>query len=100
MNLEGPSVGHCWSYHYVFEFSGVSACVLNQSRRHWLLFDTLVTTINSILALEFQQNLYVDGSETCDQFVVEFHILSKNMWQEVVKVIKPFLQFLRVFDYC
>jgi hypothetical protein len=27
MNFEGPSVGHCWSYHYMFEPSGVSTCM-------------------------------------------------------------------------
>jgi hypothetical protein len=66
------------------------ACVLNQSKRHWLLFDALVTIINSILAMEFQPHPFVDGGETCDQFDVKFHMLNKNMWEEVVKVIKPF----------
>jgi hypothetical protein len=74
--------------------------MLNQSRGHWLLFDALVTTINLILAMEFQPNPSIDGSETCDQFDVEFHMLNKNMWQEVVKVTRPFLQFLKVFDSC
>jgi len=58
----------------------VSTCVLNQCRRHWLLFDPLVSTINSILAMEFQPNPCVDGSETFDQFDVKFHMLGKNMW--------------------
>jgi hypothetical protein len=44
----------------------VISCVLNQSRAHWLLFDALVTTINLIMAMEFQQDPFVDGSETCD----------------------------------
>jgi len=56
-----------------------------------LLFDALVTTINSILAMEFQPNPSIDGNETCDQFDVEFHMLNKNMWQEAVEVIRPFL---------
>jgi hypothetical protein len=38
------------------------------------------------------------GSETCDQFDVELQMLSKNMRQQVVKVIKPFVQFLKAFD--
>ncbi len=76
----------------------VSTCVLNQSKGHWLLFDALVTIINLILAMEFQPNPFVDGNETCDQFDVEFHILNKNIFQEVLKVIKPILQFLIVFD--
>jgi hypothetical protein len=52
--------------------------MLNQSKGHWLLFDALVTTINLISAMEFQPNPYVDGSETCDQFDVDFHMLSKK----------------------
>jgi len=64
---------------------------VNQLKGHWLLFDALVTTINSILAMEFQPNPSIDVNETCDQFDVEFHMLSKNMWQEVVEVIRPFL---------
>lgn len=50
------------------------------------------------MAMESQLDPLVDGSETCDQFDVELQMLSKNMRQEVVKVMKPFLQFLRAFD--
>jgi hypothetical protein len=53
--------------------------MLNQSKGHWLLFDALVITINLISAMEFQPNPSVDGSETCDQFDVEFHMLKKNV---------------------
>jgi len=45
-------------------------------------------TINLIVAIEFQPNSFVDGNETCDQFDVEFQMLNKNMWQEVVKFIR------------
>ncbi len=76
----------------------VIACVLNQSTDHWLLLDVLMTIINLIMAMESQLDPLVDGSETCDQFDVELQMLSKNMRQEVVKVMKPFLQFLRAFD--
>jgi len=44
----------------------VIACVLNQSRGHWLLFDVLMTKINVVVAMESQPNSLVDGSETCD----------------------------------
>jgi hypothetical protein len=33
-----------------------------------------------------------------DQFDMEFHFLNKNMQHGVVKVIKPFLEFLKAFD--
>ncbi len=39
-----------------------------------------------------------NGSETFDQFDVELHLLKKNTQQEVVKVIKVFLRFLKLFD--
>jgi hypothetical protein len=78
----------------------VSPCVLNQSRGHQLLSNALVTVINLIMAMEFQLDPFIDGSETCDQFDVELQMLNKNMHQEVVKVIKPFLQFLKTFYFC
>jgi hypothetical protein len=53
----------------MFKPSGVSTCMLNQSRGHWLLFDALATIINLILAMEFQPNPFVDGSETCDHML-------------------------------
>ncbi len=33
-----------------------------------------------------------------DQFDMKFHSLNRNMQHEVVKVIKPFLEFLKAFD--
>jgi hypothetical protein len=42
------------------------------------------------VALELEFDPLVDGVET-DQFDVELHFLKKNMWQEVVEVIIPFL---------
>lgn len=64
------------------------------------MFNALVIAINPILAMEFQLDPFVDGNETCDQFNVEFEILNKTMWQEVMKVIKTILQFLKTFDSC
>ncbi len=43
----------------------VISCVLSQFRAHWLLFDALVTIINLIM-VEFQQDPFANGSETCD----------------------------------
>jgi len=37
----------------------------------------------------------LDGNETFDLFYVELHTLSKNMQQEVIKVLKHFLEFLK-----
>jgi hypothetical protein len=44
----------------------VISCVLNQSRAHWLLFHALVSIINLIMAMEFQQYHFANGSELCD----------------------------------
>ncbi len=54
-----------------------------------------MTTIDLIMAMEFQLNFIVDQRETCDQFDVEFQMLNKNLRQEVVKLIKP---FVTIFD--
>jgi hypothetical protein len=43
--------------------------------------------------MEFEVDPLVDGNKTFDIFDVEFHMLNKNMWQEVLKVIKFFLEF-------
>jgi hypothetical protein len=50
------------------------------------------------MALEFEPNPLLMGGETFDQFDVELHLLKKNMQQEVMKAIKLFLQFLKLFD--
>lgn len=47
--------------------------------------------------MEFEANP-LNGSETFDLFDVELHTLNKNMWHEVIKVLKPFLEFLKTFD--
>jgi hypothetical protein len=56
-----------------------------------VLFDVLSIVIKLIVALELEFDPLVDGVETFDQFDVELHFLKKNMWQEVVEVIIPFL---------
>jgi hypothetical protein len=74
--------------------------VLNQSKGHWLLSNALLIIINLIVAIESQPDSFDDGSETCDEFDDELQMLYKNMQQEVVKVIRPFLQFFMAFDSC
>jgi hypothetical protein len=48
--------------------------------------------------MEFEANS-LDGSETFDLFDVELHTMKKNMWHEVVKVLKPFLEFLKASNF-
>ncbi len=42
----------------------VMACVLNQSRGHWLLLNALTIVINLIVVMESKANPLVDGNET------------------------------------
>jgi hypothetical protein len=40
----------------------------------------------------------LDGNEIFNLFDVDLSMLSKNMQQKVVKLIKPFSEFLKTFD--
>jgi hypothetical protein len=40
----------------------------------------------------------LDGNETFDLFDVELHTLNENIQHEVMKVLKPFQEFLKEFD--
>jgi hypothetical protein len=76
----------------------MSACVMNQPKGHWLLSNAL--NINLSVTMAYMSRIpLVDGGETFDQFDIDLHLLRKNMWQEVVKVIRPFQQFLKSFDF-
>jgi hypothetical protein len=48
------------------------------------------------MVMEVETNPPINGSETFDQFDVELHLLNINMQKEVVKMIKPFLNILKV----
>jgi len=39
-----------------------------------------------------------DGFQILDKFDLELLTLQKNMRQEIIKVIRPFLFFLKIFD--
>jgi hypothetical protein len=39
-----------------------------------------------------------DGFKILDEFHLELLIIRKNMWQEIIKVIKQFLLCLKIFD--
>jgi hypothetical protein len=44
----------------------MGACIMNQSKGHWLLFDSFNNIINLIMELEFESNPLVDGDEAFD----------------------------------
>ncbi len=41
---------------------------------------------------------FSDGIKALDQFYYEFVSFQRRMWEEVAKVLKPFLQFFNFFD--
>jgi hypothetical protein len=50
----------------------VSACVMNQSKGHWLLFDALNTIINLTMALEFEPNPLLMGVKRLINLMLNF----------------------------
>ncbi len=58
----------------------VFACVMNQSRGHWLLSDALTLTITFTMEMEAQLLELSVGLEIFDLFQVEIHLLHKSMW--------------------
>jgi hypothetical protein len=70
---------------------------MNQSRGHWLLLDALTITITLTMEMEATLLQFSSGPKMSDLFEAKILLLQKNMWLEVIKVIKPFLEFLRFF---
>jgi hypothetical protein len=64
---------------------------MNQSQRHWLLFDVFNTCINLTLTLEVEVGQDIDVFDALDAFDVELINFQNNMRAKVVKVIKPLL---------
>jgi hypothetical protein len=48
--------------------------------------------------LEVEVGQVIDVFDALDAFDVKLIIFQNNMWAKVVKVIKPFLQFLQAYD--
>jgi hypothetical protein len=76
----------------------VSACVMNQSRGHWLLSNASTISITIIMEMEAQLLELSIGLEISYLFETKIFLLHRNMRLEVIKVIKPFLEFMRSFD--
>jgi len=76
----------------------VSTCVMNKSRGHWLLSNALTITITLTMEMEVALLELSIKLEIFDLFEAKIHFLHKNMRLEVIKLIKPFLEFLKSFD--
>ncbi len=76
----------------------VSTCVMNQTKGHWLLL--YVLTITSTLTMEMKVALLELSikPKIFDLFESKIYYLHKNMQLEAIKVIEPFLEFLKSFD--
>jgi hypothetical protein len=75
----------------------VLACVMNYSKGHWLLLDALTTIIthgHGSYATTTSSNKF----EIFDPFDVEIFFLHNNMWLDVIRIIKPLMEFLKSFD--
>jgi len=56
----------------------VNACMMNQFKSHWSLFNASSNIIDLIMALECEPNSLANGVETFYQFNVQFQFLKKN----------------------
>jgi hypothetical protein len=71
---------------------------MKQLQVHWLLSNVFNTCINLTLTLEVEVGQVIDVFDVLDAFHVELFIFQDNIQVEVIKVIKPFLQFLQAYD--
>jgi hypothetical protein len=71
---------------------------MKQLQVHWLLYNVFNTCINLTLTLEVEVGQVIDVFDVLDAFHVELFIFQDNIQVEVIKVIKPFLQFLQAYD--
>ncbi len=53
--------------------------MMNQSRRHWLLLDALITMVNISLNMEVKVVGLGDGFQILNEFDSELFTLQKNM---------------------
>jgi hypothetical protein len=71
---------------------------MNQSKGHWLLSDVLTIAITITIKMQIALLQLFNGPEMFDLFEVKILLLHNNTQVEVIKVFKPFLEFLRSFD--
>jgi hypothetical protein len=57
----------------------MSACVTNQSRRHWLLLDALIIMVNISFNMEAKVMGLGDGFKILDEFDLELFTMQKKM---------------------
>ncbi len=78
----------------------MSTCVLNQSRGHWLLNDTLNSTISMSLKFKDKIEIVTFFNNLMDEdgnVVLELTCLTFNIKKEIVDVLNSFLSFLKKY---
>jgi hypothetical protein len=78
----------------------MSACVLNQSRGHWLLNDTLNSTISMSLKFKDKIETVIFFNNLMDEdgnVVFELACLTFNMKKKIVDVLEYFLSFYKKY---
>ena len=79
----------------------VSACVLNQSRGYWLLSDALASTISTSVKFEMERidlECCFRATIRLDTFDSKLLMLTTRMREQGVRVLAPFLSFMRIYD--
>jgi len=84
----------------IFTLNHVVTCVMNQSHGHWLLSNALTTAITLTVNLQFEMAKMfqvLDGTKALNPFYSKVFLFQKHMRKEIMKIFKPFFQFLFVF---
>ncbi len=79
----------------------VSACVLNRSRGHWLLFDALNVIITMSLKLKEEYKISLNLLDLIDDDSIvaqELWLLASNIKREVCGVLDGFLSFSKMCE--
>jgi hypothetical protein len=75
----------------------VNACVMNQSRGHWLLIGALFTTITMSCTLKEELEMHPILNNLVED-AIELDLLASNIKRDVYNVLDVFLSFLKKFD--
>jgi hypothetical protein len=71
---------------------------MNRSQGHWPLFDVLTMSINLTLVLKVEMGHVIDFLMFLMSLMLKFSSFKITCNVEVVKMIKFFLQILKVYD--
>jgi hypothetical protein len=79
----------------------VSACVLNQSHGHWLLFNVLNVTITMNLKLKEEYGISLNLQDLIDDDSIvaqELSLLAFDIRREVCGILDGFLSFFKKYE--